>query len=124
MKKTFIAGALIAGISITVLLGIPESHAQHTEVTQRIKNQDAILGGLQAANNEVVSEFVRDWRRAYPEPTKANLSELRKIQQRIKKDKSAAITMTQSYKMENIATCRESARAGTPLSLPECQPGL
>jgi hypothetical protein len=54
MKKTFITGTLITGLSITALFAIPESHAQHTEVTQRIKNQDSILGGLQAANDDTV----------------------------------------------------------------------
>jgi hypothetical protein len=124
MKKSLIFSIATISFSALAFLSISESHAQHTEITQRVKNQDAILGGLQASNNEVVSEFVRDWRKAYPEPTKENLSELRKIQQRIKKDKSTAIEMTQAYKIENLKVCRDAANAGTLSAVSECQPGL
>ena len=82
------------------------------------------MGGLQAANNDAVSEFVRDWRKAYPDPTKENLDELRKIQQLIRKNKLAAVRMTQAYKIENIEVCSNAVRDGVYLSMPECQPGL
>lgn len=124
MNKSLNVVLANVGVLMAACFIVADSHAQQTEASQRVKNQDAILGGLQAANNDVVNEFVRDWRKAYPEPSKDELAELRKIQQRIRKDKSAAAKMTQAYKIENIPACRDAAEAGRPLSMPECQPGL
>jgi hypothetical protein len=124
MNKTMNAVFANVGILMAACFIISDSHAQQTEASQRVKQQDAILGGLQAANNAAVSEFVKDWRKAYPEPSKEELAELRKIYTRIKKNKSAAIKMTQAYKVETIRVCRDTAEAGLPLTMPECQPGL
>lgn len=123
MNKSLNVLLASAGILMSAFF-VPNSYAQQSEASQRIKNQDAILGGLQAANNDAVSEFVKDWRKAYPEPSKDELAELRKIQQRIRKNKWAAEKMTQAYKMENVPACRKAAEAGLTLSMPECQPGL
>ena len=50
-----------------------------------VESLDTILTGLQAMNDAAVSEFASDWRKAYPEPSPAKLSELRDIEQRIKR---------------------------------------
>lgn len=124
MNKSLNTALANVGILMAACFIISDGHAQQTEASQRVKQQDALLGGLQASNNDVVTEFVKDWRKAYPEPSKEKLAELRKIYPRIKKNKSAAIKMTQAYKIETIRVCKDAAEAGLPLTMPECQPGL
>lgn len=52
--------------------------------------QRQILTRLEAKNDAIVSEFVRDWRRSYPSATPSRLEELQLIEQKINNDISSA----------------------------------
>jgi hypothetical protein len=85
-----------------------------------LKEQDKILLGLTALDNPSATIFVSDWRRAYPEPTDANLFELRQIEQQIAKDKSNAFRFTLDYHERNDVKCQVSS----PFGDNQCRPGL
>jgi len=125
MFKLIMVILAFAGLSALMNLGDSDERAEKVRyAAQRIESQDAILTGLQAMNDAAVTEFASDWRRAYPEPSPAKLSELREIEQRIKNDKTAAVKMTRAYKMQNSPFCNGEVKAVVALSSPDCPPGL
>lgn len=123
-KLILVVLAFVAVAALVDLGGADERAEQARYAAQRIESQDAILTGLQAMNDAAVSEFASDWRRAFPEPSPAKLSELRDIEQRIKNDKTAAVKMTRAYKMKNSPFCNGEVKAVVSLSSPDCPPGL
>lgn len=123
-KLILVVLAFIAAFALVDLSGSDERAEEVRYTAQRIESQDAILSSLQAMNDPVVSEFASDWRKAFPEPSPAKLSELREIEQRIKNDKTAAVQMTSAYKMENNPFCNGKLKSVTSLSSPDCPPGL
>lgn len=99
MRLLFIA--LIAVVAATIIsngigrdadvqLQIHEAGAQET----RNVEQRAILARLESKNDSQVSEFVRDWRRAYPAASSEGLQELQIIEQKINNDIGAAAGFT------------------------------
>ncbi|HDR9122379.1 TPA: hypothetical protein QDB15_006259 [Burkholderia vietnamiensis] len=123
-KLILVVLAFVAVAALVDLGGSDERAEQARYAAQRIESQDAILTGLQAMNDAAVSEFASDWRKAFPEPSPAKLSELRDIEQRIKNDKAAAVKMTRAYKMKNSPFCNGEVKAVVSLSSPDCPPGL
>lgn len=123
LKKIIILTAAII-VSALVYFTIRDGKDDQVLIAQRIAQQDAILGGLQATNDATVRQLVRDWRQAYPEPSPAELTELREMQNRIRKDKSAAAAMTISYKLKNVPKCIEQADPLLLAKMEECKPGL
>lgn len=123
-KMILVVLAIVAVGALVDLGGSGERAEQARYAAQRVERQDAILIGLQAINDATVREFATDWRRAYPQPSPINLSELRDIEQRIKNDKRAAAKMTRAYKMNNSPFCNGEVKAVVSLSSPDCPPGL
>lgn len=76
-KLILVVLAFVAVAALVDLGGADERAEQARYAAQRIESQDAILTGLQAMNDAAVSEFASDWRRAFPEPSPAKLSERR-----------------------------------------------
>lgn len=58
------------------------------------EEQRAILTRLEAKKDAKVSEFVQDWRRAYPEASAERLQELRLIEQKVNNDITVAADFT------------------------------
>lgn len=123
LKKIIILAAVII-VSALVYFTIRGGKDDQTLIAQRVAQQDAILGGLQAANDATVRQLVRDWRKTYPEPSPAELTELREIQSRIRQDKSAAAAMTIAYKLKNVPKCIEQTDPTLLPKMEECKPGL
>lgn len=123
-KLILVVLGILAIAALADLSGSEERAEQARYAAQRIESQDAILANLRAINDATVSEFASDWRKAYPEPSPAALSELREIEQRIKSDKTAAAKMTRAYKMKNNPFCNGELKAVVSLSSPDCPPGL
>ncbi len=123
-KLILVVLAFVAVAALVNLGGVDERADQARYAAQRIESQDAILTGLQAMNDDAVSEFASDWRRAFPEPSPARLSALREIEQRIKNDKTAAVKMTRAYRMKNSPFCNGEIQAVFSSSSPDCPPGL
>lgn len=123
-KLICIVLAFIAIAALVNLGGSDERAEQARYAAQRVESQDAILTGLQAMNDAIVSEFASDWLRAFPELSPTKLSELRDIERRIKNDKTAAVRMTRAYKMKNSPFCNGEVQAVLSRSSPECPPGL
>ena len=63
---------------------------QAEQQSQLDAKQRTILANLEAMKDATVSEFVNDWRGAYPKATVAGLQELQVIEQKIKNDVRAA----------------------------------
>ncbi|RRS01148.1 hypothetical protein EIP75_21455 [Aquabacterium soli] len=88
--------------------------------------QRSILSHLEAKHNETVSEFVRDWRRAYPAASETSLQELRLIEQKINNDVNAANQFTLAYHQKKADEVNGAIEA--PFSLfdvkLEARPGM
>jgi len=63
-----------------------------------VQEQGAILTRLEAKKDAKVSEFVRDWRSAYPTPSTEKLQELLLIEQKINNDVAVAADFTLAAK--------------------------
>lgn len=117
----------IAVLAVFALVDLREGEVRAAQIgaqAQRSESQDAVLTTLQAMNDPAVSEFATDWRKSYPNPSPAELAELRDIEQRIKNDRTAAVKMTRSYKMKNNPICSGQVSAVFSSSAPDCPPGL
>lgn len=125
----FIIGIFILLLFFNVINnnGSAERAALETEKikysARLLEEQDAILVGLVAMNDNVVNELVNDWRRTYPNPSPKNMSDLKIIEQKIKNDKSEAIKMTKAYKRKNSPFCNGGVQSIVG-ETPDCPPGL
>lgn len=126
MKILILLVALMAVGALYQYSGKDERVAAMQLQSERVNEQDKILGRLLAINDEAVSGFVSEWREAYPSPSGEKLSELREIEQRIKNDKTAVTKMTREYKEKNSAFCRGEIKAVVSFSSDDdgCPPGL
>ncbi len=118
-KITMFILAILALCALNHISGSDE----RAYAAQRVESQDLILSSLVAMNDVNVSQFVSDWTNAYPRPTPENLTELRLIEQAIKKDKAAAVKMTRAYKMENNPFCNGNVQTIFG-DMSDCPPGI
>lgn len=88
----FVASIIASGLGrdADVKLAIYEAEAQ----AKLDAEQRTILTQLEAKRDAKVSEFVRDWRMAYPTANADSLQELRLIEQKIHNDISAVADFT------------------------------
>lgn len=122
MFKFIVVAIGIAVILAVLNIGDSEERAAATQyAAARNEAQDRILVGLAAMNDPAVSEFVRDWRASFSQPTPEQLSELRLIEQNIKNDKSVAVKYTVSWKEKNSFCGQLTPVVGSD---PGCSPGL
>ena len=87
------AASMIAnglGRDADVKLAIHQADAQ----SKLDEEQRAILTRLEAKKDTAVSQFVQDWRRAYPVASAETLQELRLVEQKISNDISVAANFT------------------------------
>lgn len=82
------------GREADVKLAIHQSESN----SKLVQEQGDILTRLEAKKDAKVSEFVRDWRRAYPTPSTEKLQELQLIEQKINSDIAAAADFTLAAK--------------------------
>lgn len=86
-----------------------------------VNEQRRLLVELDAMNNPYVSQFVRDWRVAYPRATDSSVEELSLAAAAIKSDPSRAKTMTRSARQKALDNLPFTpVFSGTP----EAKPGL
>lgn len=88
-----LAASMIAnglGRDADVKLAIHQAEAQ----SKLDEEQRAILTRLEAKKNTAVSQFVQDWRSAYPAASAEALQELRLVEQRISNDITVAAKFT------------------------------
>lgn len=92
LVAVFIASIIANGLGrdADVKLAIHQADAQ----TKLDEEQRAILTRLEAKKDAKVSEFVQDWRRAYPEASAERLQELRLIEQKVNNDITVAADFT------------------------------
>lgn len=122
MFRFFLIFIGIAAVMALFNFGDSEQNAELVKyAAERNNAQDQLLVELAGINDPAVSEFVRDWRKVFPQPTPEQLSELRIINQNIKNDKSVAIKYTIGWKEENSFCGQLKATFG---SNPRCSPGL
>jgi hypothetical protein len=102
----FVAALISNGLGrdAEVRLAIEQDHAQ----SKLDEEQRGILHRLEAKQSPKVSEFVDDWRQAFPKATAEKLQELRLIEQRIERDVNAAIQYTLSAKRDRAEKLSES----------------
>jgi hypothetical protein len=125
MFKLILVVLAFMGIAALVDFSRSDERAEQARyAAQHIESQDTILTALQAMNDTAVSELASDWRKAHPQPSPAELSELREIEQRIKNDKTAAVKMTRAFKMKNSPFCNGTVKSVVGVSSPDCPPGL
>ena len=125
MQLVFIILAFFTVSALYQCSGQEERIAVMHMQTNRVNEQDAILGRLLAMNDPAVSGFVSEWRQAFPEPTTEKLSELREIEQRIKNDKTAVVQMTKAYKAKHSVFCSGELKSVASTSDDAgCPPGL
>ncbi|PBV09241.1 hypothetical protein CJU35_05130 [Pseudomonas aeruginosa] len=125
MKLIFVLLAFFAVAALYQYSGKDERIAEMHMQSERVKEQDAILGRLLAMNDPAVSGFVSEWRQAFPEPATEKLSELREIEQRVKNDKTAVVQMTKAYKAKHSVFCSGEVKSVASMSDDaSCPPGL
>lgn len=92
LVAVFVASIIANGLGrdADVKLAIHQADAQ----TKLDEEQRAILTRLEAKKDAKVSEFVQDWRRAYPEASAERLQELRLIEQKVNNDITVAADFT------------------------------
>jgi hypothetical protein len=117
MSKLFLVVLLCFGFGVVIFFNLSSSGDRQIEAQHR-DDQDRILVNLAAMNDPVVSEFVKDWLHAFPEPNAEKLSELRVIEQNIKNDKAAAAKYTLAWHREHDLACKVSGMGES------CVPGL
>lgn len=117
----FAASVIASGLGreaeVTVAIHQAEAQAKLDE------EQRAALARLEAKQNTRVSEFVRDWRKAYPAATAEKLQELRLIEQKINSDITSAGEFTLAARQQ------KADRLNASISAPfggkfEAKPGL
>lgn len=102
-----------------VKLAIYESEQQ-----EKLNNEQfEILLKLESKNDSKVSEFVKDWRKAYPVATPFKLQELRLIEKKINDDISAVTEFTLASRQKQAD--KLNAVIGSPFGGQfEAKPGL
>lgn len=92
LVAVFVASIIANGLGrdADVKLAIHQADAQ----AKLDEEQRAILTRLEAKKDAKVSEFVQDWRRAYPEASAERLQELRLIEQKVNNDITVAADFT------------------------------
>jgi RNase adaptor protein for sRNA GlmZ degradation len=96
LVAVFVASIISNGLGrdADVKLAIHQADAQ----AKLDEEQRIILTRLEAKNDAKVSEFVQDWRRAYPAVGAEKLQELRLIEQKINNDITVAADFTLAAK--------------------------
>lgn len=89
-------------VAIVVMLGTAQMLLGESQQAERTAQQAVLLERMEAQNHVHVSQLVDEWRRAYPKPSDAHLTELRVIAQRVKADPAVAEKMTAKYKQARI----------------------
>lgn len=117
----FLAIFAIVCFAIAGVFSVDWSGEQTRQSAALADQQRALLVRLEAMNDASVSEFVRDWREAYPNATAASVEELAVAVAAIEADHARAKTMTRAAKQEAM-----DALPFKPVlaSTPEAKPGL
>lgn len=111
----------LAALAIAGLISIDFSGERERQASALVGQQRTLLVELEAMNDPSVSEFVRDWRYAYPEATAENVEELAIAAAAIKADPSRAKGMTLAAKQKELDALPFESVIG---SKPEAKPGL
>lgn len=92
LVAVFVASIISNGLGrdADVKLAIHQANAQ----AKLDDEQRTILTHLEAKKDAKVSEFVQDWRRAYPTASAGSIQELRLIEQKINNDITVAANFT------------------------------
>ena len=98
LVAVYVASIISNGLSsdANVALEIGRHEAQ----SKLAEEQRDILARLEAKRDAKVSEFVQDWRRAYPAVSAERLQELRLIEQKVNNDITVAAEFTIAAKQK------------------------
>lgn len=123
----FVAVLVVSAISIglgrdaDVRLAIHQANAQK----DLDREQNTILTRLEAKKDAKVSEFVQDWRSAYPSASTEKLQELRLIEQMVNNDNTVVSDFTIEARQRKFDELQDSFQVPFAFGKTiEAQPGL
>lgn len=99
---TIISNAIDRGSEVELAIYRAEIQAKLDE------EQRDILSRLESKNDPKVSEFVRDWRVAYPTASGERLQELRLIEQKVESDITVASSFTLAVQQKKADELNEA----------------